>query len=54
MKKEYQTPAAEKVEFDYSETVVASTEADANTEKGNPNYYCTCDPYYAGGWGQNC
>ncbi len=56
MKKEYKTPTAEKVEFNYANVVTASGsgEADANTEKGNPYYYCTCDPYYAEGWGQNC
>ena len=56
MKKEYKTPTAEKVELNYANVVTASGsgEADANTEKGNPYYYCTCDPYYAEGWGQNC
>ena len=46
MKKEYEAPKAEKMEFDYTETVSASTVADANTEKGNSYFYCTCDPYY--------
>lgn len=54
MKKEYQTPAAEKVEFDYSDTVVASTEAEANNEKGNAYFQCSCNTYYAPGYGQNC
>ena len=56
MKKIYKTPAVEKVEFDYKSVVMTSGtgEADANTEKGNAYYYCTCEPYYAAGWGQSC
>lgn len=55
MKKQYEQPKAEKVEFDYQETVTAST--DANTYNNDPNgqyYKCTCTTYYAPGWDQNC
>lgn len=55
MKKQYEQPKAEKVEFDYQETVTAST--DANTYNNDPNgqyHKCTCTTYYAPGWDQNC
>jgi hypothetical protein len=53
MKKEYETPKAEKVEFDYQETVTAS----GNGYNDDPNgqyYKCTGETYYAAGWGENC
>ena len=57
MKKEYATPRVEKLEFDYSETVVASS-GQGNTPQSDPNgqyYKCSpCANYYAAGWGQNC
>ena len=49
MKKEYETPTAEKVEFDYSETVVASSNcsnpADVynNAAPGSGGWVCPCD-----------
>lgn len=56
MKKTYEEPSVEKLDFDYKHVITASgtAEADANTEKGNAYYYCACTPYYAAGWGQNC
>ena len=57
MKKGYDAPKAEKVEFDYSETVSASWETVANENNDDPNgqyYKCTCGTYYAPGWGKNC
>ena len=57
MKREYATPRVEKLEFDYSETVVASS-GQGNTPQSDPNgqyYKCSpCANYYAAGWGQNC
>lgn len=55
MKKEYEAPKAEKVEFDYQETVTAST--DANTYNNEPNgqyFKCTCTTYFAPGYNLNC
>ena len=55
MKKQYENPKAEKMEFNYSETVVASISAGDTLNDTIQQYYsCTCSPYYAGGWGQNC
>ena len=57
MKKHYEEPFAEKVEFDYSENVTASNGSTANTDNNDPNgqyYKCTCSTYYAPGWSQNC
>lgn len=60
MKKAYEEPIAEKVEFNYSENVTASGAeggSSANTYNNDPNgqyYKCTCSTYYAPGWGQNC
>ena len=70
MKKQYETPKAEKLEFDYVESVLACCSRYPNCEHQNgqtsdaynsdPNgqyFKCTCQPqtsYYAGGWGQNC
>ena len=55
MKKTYETPKVEKLEFAYSDMVVAS--GGGNTYNNDPNgqyYKCTCSTYYAPGWGQNC
>lgn len=54
MKKEYEAPKAEKMEYDYTETVSASTVADANTEKGNNYHVCSCASYWDGNWGELC
>ena len=53
MKKEYESPKAEKVEFDYSDTVVASGK-DYNDDPNGQYYKCTGGSYYAAGWGENC
>ena len=62
--KKYEEPKAEKLEFDYSDNVVASRDCpvggkgtSGNTYNNDPNgqyYKCTCTTYYAPGWGQNC
>lgn len=56
MKKTYETPKVEKLEFDYSDTVVASGNSNTpNNEPGNTHYKCDpCATYYAPGWGENC
>ena len=55
MKKEYIKPEAEKMEFNYSETVTASTgNGDQKYDVDDQYYKCPCTTYYAGGWGQNC
>ena len=61
MKKDYEAPKAEKVDFDYTENVVASrcgnSGGSANVYNNDPNgqyYKCTCTSYYAPGWGKNC
>ena len=41
MKKEYKTPVSEKIEFDYTDTVVASG---GNSEKGQNEYKCVDKP----------
>ena len=51
MKKEYKTPEAEKVEFDYTESVVAcnsnkTDESDSQHDLGDPYYKCACTAYY--------
>lgn len=54
MKRDYDTPKAEKVEFDYKESVVACSDygscntdvSDANRELGDPYYKCSCTPYF--------
>ena len=38
MKKRYDTPTAEKLEFDYTDTVVASGQIAGNDEPNNPVY----------------
>ena len=52
MKKQYVSPAAEKVEFDYTETVVASkncfnpgspTNTYNNAAPGSGGWVCSCD-----------
>ncbi len=57
MKKTYETPKVEKLEFDYSDTVVASGNSNTSGENPDDQYWsgCTCDrTYYAPGWGQSC
>lgn len=54
MKKEYQKPEAEKVEFDYTEQVVACSSDGYNDDPNGQYYKCECTTYYAPGWGQNC
>ena len=57
MKKTYETPKVEKLEFDYSDTVVASGNSNTPTDNPDNQYWlgCTCDrTYYSGGWGQQC
>ena len=55
MKKKYETPKAERLELDYSDTVVASTSSNTYNNDPNGQYYkCTCATHYAPGWGQNC
>jgi len=54
MKKQYEEPVAEKVEFDYSENVTASTGSTYNNDPNGQYYKCTCTTHYAPGWGQNC
>ena len=57
MKKDYITPAAEKVEFDYTETVVASNYGDtiATNPPGSGSWECFCNnTWHAGSWGDNC
>ncbi len=60
MKKEYKTPRIEKLEFNYTDVVVASGTCngnETNSYNNDPNgqyYKCTCGTYYAPGWGQNC
>ncbi len=67
MKKNYEAPKAEKMEFDYIESVLAccSKYTDCEHQKGGSSdvynsdphgqyHKCTCTTYYAGGWGQNC
>ncbi len=57
MKKTYETPKVEKLEFAYSDMVVASG-GQGNSPNNDPNgqyYKCaSCANYYAPGWGQNC
>ncbi len=61
MKKDYEAPKAEKLEFNYSESVVAcgsdETQDTSDTYNSDPNgqyFKCTCTTYSAPGWGQNC
>jgi len=55
MKKEYSAPAAEKLEFDYTETVVASNGQASEKYDADDQYFkCPCTTYSAPGWGQNC
>ena len=68
MKKEYESPRAEKIQFDYVESVVASRDccvcgggtqtgvSDAQSDLPTPmnDWKCSCDGWYASGWGQNC
>ena len=64
MKKEYVAPKAEKVVFDYTESVVACRSEEiqnaADSYNNNPNgqyFKCTCQTEtknYAPGWGRNC
>lgn len=55
MKKKYEAPKAEKLEFDYSDTVVASGAVHNYNDDPNGAYYkCTGESYYSPGWGQNC
>ena len=56
MKKKYETPKAERLELDYTDTVVASSGQGA-TYNNDPNgqyYKCTGESYYAAGWGKSC
>lgn len=52
-KKEYEAPKAEKVEFDYQETVTAS-DINYNDDPNGQYYKCIGSTYYSAGWGQNC
>ena len=70
MKKQYETPKAEKLEFDYLESVLACCSRYPNCEhqksgsseiySNDPHgqfYKCTCQPktsYQSHGWGENC
>lgn len=54
MKKHYEEPVAEKVEFDYSDNVTASKGETYNDDPNGQYFKCTCTTYYADGWGQNC
>ena len=54
MKKAYETPKMEKMEFNYKEQVMASSGATYNNDPNGQYYKCTCTVYYAPGWGQNC
>ena len=60
MKKKYEPPKVEKLDFDYKEAVVASTTGQGGPEVSSYNdpdgqyYKCGCAPYYAPGWGENC
>ncbi len=56
MKKEYEAPKAEKMEFNYEETVTASEiVADETSNDPNGQYFkCKCTVYYSPGWGQSC
>ena len=55
MKKEYLAPAAEKLEFNYTETVVASNgQASEKHDVDDQYHLCPCTTYYAEGWGDNC
>ena len=57
MKKKYEAPKAEKLEFDYSDTVVASGGQGGITYNNDPNgqyYKCTGESYYSAGWGEGC
>jgi len=54
MKKQYEEPVAEKVEFDYSENVTASTSSTYNNDPNGQYFKCTCTTYYAPGYNQNC
>lgn len=54
MKKQYEEPFAEKVEFDFSENVTASTGATYNNDPNGQYFKCTCSTYYAPGYGQDC
>ena len=57
MKRKYESPKAEKLEFNYSDTVVASGGNGGKNYNDDPNgqyYKCSGEPYYAAGWGQNC
>ena len=51
MKRTYETPKAEKLEFAYTDMVVASG---ANNDPNGQYYKCGSGTYYAPGWGQNC
>ena len=55
MKKTYETPKSERLEFDYSDTVVASGNSNIPNNDPNGQYFkCACENYYSPGWGQNC
>lgn len=55
MRKEYEVPVAEKMEFDYTETVVASDVQSSEKYNEDTQYFkCPCTSYFAGGWGNNC
>ena len=55
MKKKYETPKAEKFEFNYGEIVTASgAEKNYNDDPNGQYYKCTGETYYAPGWGLNC
>lgn len=58
MKREYDSPRAEKVDFDYTETVVASNgngEVYNNDAPGSGGWICECNnSWHEGSWGDNC
>ncbi len=55
MKKTYESPRMEKLEFNYTDAIVASNNQSNYNDDPNGQYYkCTGESYYAAGWGKNC